>query len=126
MKHALAALLSLFLLLSALGAAAETPSVLGQPFPDFTITDTEGHEITLSSLLEEKELVVLSVFATWCPPCKKEFPWMESTWQSLSDKMAVVALSADSGDTMEKLARYKADNALSFSVGQTGDTGIPQ
>ncbi|MBQ8128994.1 MAG: TlpA family protein disulfide reductase [Clostridia bacterium] len=126
MKHALAALLSLFLLLSALGAAAETPSVLGQPFPDFTITDTEGNEITLSSLLEEKELVVLSVFATWCPPCKKEFPWMESTWQSLSDKMAVVALSADSGDTMEKLARYKADNALSFSVGQTGDTGIPQ
>ena len=48
MKHALAALLSLFLLLSALGAAAETPSVLGQPFPDFTITDTEGNEITLN------------------------------------------------------------------------------
>ena len=61
------------LLLTLLPAAvfADTPGhtadIIGETFPDFTFTDTEGEEITLSGALSEKELVVICVFASWCP-----------------------------------------------------------
>ncbi|MCG8330271.1 MAG: T9SS type A sorting domain-containing protein [Chitinophagales bacterium] len=36
---------------------------------DFTVTDIDGNEIHLYSILDEGKVVILDVSATWCPPC---------------------------------------------------------
>ena len=73
----------------------------GQEVPDFTVSLTDGTTAALSELLEEKELVVLNIFATWCAPCELEFPGMEKVYQANSDRMVILSVSGDPGDTME-------------------------
>jgi peroxiredoxin len=45
----------------------------GDPAPDFTLEDTDGAEWSLGEVLGEKTVVLLWVFADWCPVCHKEF-----------------------------------------------------
>ncbi len=98
--------------------------LLGQPFPDFTFTDTEGETFTLSKALEEKEVVFISIFASWCGPCRDEFPEMEKVYQKYGDKMAYFALSGFANDTMDIMRDYKAEMNLSFRFGLEKGTGI--
>lgn len=124
MKRIAPLMLALALLLCALPAHAVYDRLLGLPFPDFTVETTEGDEITLSKLLEEKELVVLNLFASWCPPCRQEFPEMDAVYRGLSDRIEIVALSADANDTMDVVRDYKAELDLSFPMGVEAGTGI--
>jgi peroxiredoxin len=45
----------------------DTMLAVGEEVPDFTLTDTEGNEHTLSDVLEEKKVVVLEWFNPGCP-----------------------------------------------------------
>ena len=89
----------------------------GQEAPDFALPLTDGSEAKLSELLQDKEVVVLNIFASWCGPCKEEFPDMEKTYRKYSDKMEIVAVTGDPDDTMDDMAKYKEEHGLSFPVG---------
>ena len=124
MKKILALLLVICLLLGTLPALAVHDELLGQKMPDFTVTTIDGKKLTLSELLKDKELVVLNLFATWCGPCRHEFPAMDEVYRDLHDRMEIVALSAYDEDTMEKVRSYRAELALSFPMGITEGTPI--
>ena len=93
--------------------------VIGTEAPDFTVQTTEGEELTLSKVLEEKEVVVLNIFTTWCGPCEIEFPEFESTYQKYKDKMEIISLSGDSDETMEDVAVLPTISELS-RIGSSG------
>lgn len=58
-------------------AAEETPERL--PAIDFTMTDWQGEEITLSDY--QGKIVFLNFFATWCPPCQEEMPEFQQAYE---------------------------------------------
>ena len=123
MKKFICILLALLLLagLSCTAFAAQEGIQPGDTMPDFTVALSDGTSATLSELLKENDLVVLNVFATWCGPCKLEFPEMEKTYQAHRDRMAILSVSGDPADTREMIAAYKEENALSFPMGMAGD-----
>lgn len=88
---------------------------------EYTMTTIDGEEISIESLLEEKDLVLLNVFATWCPPCQYEFPMIEAAFQAYGDRMAVVALSGDPDDTQDMLEDFRSEYGLSFYVGSAAN-----
>ena len=71
--------LTLFLAVSA-SAEGESP-LLGKPFPDFTVTDCDGNAFTLSEELKDHEAVLINFWATWCGPCRNEFPAINKVYE---------------------------------------------
>ncbi len=125
MKKRISILLLIVLLTAALSvpACAETGIGVepGQTMPDFTVSLTDGTTATLSEVLKEKDLVVLNIFASWCPPCEREFPEMEEVYRAKRDRMEILSLSGDPADTMEIISAYKDSHGLSFPMGLAGD-----
>lgn len=46
---------------------------VGEPAPDFTLEDTRGESWRLSSYRGESTVVLIWIFADWCPICHREF-----------------------------------------------------
>ncbi|MBQ6431501.1 MAG: TlpA family protein disulfide reductase [Oscillospiraceae bacterium] len=91
---------------------------------DFTVTTIDGGSFTLSAALEEHELVLINLFATWCPPCRMEFPYLQEAWEQEQDRVAVIALSVEADDTVGELQDYAAELGLSFPIGRESGVGL--
>lgn len=65
-------------------AIQETGLQIGETAPDFTLTNLQGDEMTLSNFRGKK--VVLNFWASWCGPCRSEMPDMQKFYEATSDK----------------------------------------
>ena len=86
--------------------------------PDFSVECIDGSTFTLSEELKDHELVMINMFATWCPPCAREFPHMEEAWKECKDKVSIIALSVELTDTIEVLQGYADEMGLTFPIGR--------
>ncbi len=121
MKKVIVLLLTALIL--CLGTAmAENVGFLGQPFPDFSATDTQGNTFTLSEVLQDHEAVLINIWTTWCGPCEREFPFLKEVYEEYGDRIAFIALSADPSDTIEKIGEYRESHGITFPMGR--DEGL--
>jgi thiol-disulfide isomerase/thioredoxin len=51
-----------------------------------TWTEEKGKRLKKPTTQPDRHVVVLSFFATWCKPCMKELPHLETLYQKYSDK----------------------------------------
>ncbi|MBQ8161431.1 MAG: redoxin domain-containing protein [Clostridia bacterium] len=107
--------------LHAIPASAQAEGYLGRSMPQFSVTTTEGAEMTLDGILTEKDVVLVNFFATWCPPCKMEFPYLEEAYGKYKDRVEVVALSVEPTDTLDILKDYADELGLTFPMGRDTD-----
>ncbi len=61
--------------------------------PDFDLVDKAGKHWSLAKLRGQPVLV--SFWATWCPPCVEEMPSLEALARRLAGKATVLAISVD-------------------------------
>jgi len=86
----------------------------GQLAPDFALKDIDGKTVHLSDY--RGKAVVLNFWATWCPPCKTEMPWLvdlQNKYRGQGLEIVGVALDEASKDEIAKFAR---DMRLNYSV----------
>lgn len=91
---------------------------LGDIIQDFTFTTYDGKEILFSDVLKEKEAVLLNIWATWCGPCRSEFPYMQQAYEKYQDKVEIIALSSEATDTDDVLADFAKQYSLTFLIGR--------
>ena len=93
---------------------------LGDVMYDFTATLSDGSTFTLSNVLKEKELVVINFWATWCGPCKSEFPMMNT---ALLQYTSVDCIAISTTDDKASVASFKQSNNYSFNMAGQGAGG---
>ena len=73
---------------------AAPPILAAQPAPNLTLKTLDNKDLKISDL--KGEVVYVDFWATWCPPCRQSFPWMEEMHQRYSDLgFKIVAISLD-------------------------------
>src|SRR5688572_14296071 len=67
---------------------------IGEPAPPFSLPVLGGGTTDLKSL--RGKVVLVNLWASWCPPCLEEMPSLERLHQQLSpDGLVVLGVSAD-------------------------------
>ena len=121
MKKFAAVTLALMLtlaLLPGLPAQAAPEDWQGKTLSDFSAETIDGQKFTLSESLKTHDLVLINLWATWCGPCRYEFPFLEAAWERYGSRVDVIALSVENGDTMSVLRSFAQENSLTFPIGR--------
>jgi len=83
------------------------------PLLDATLPTTQRSQVRLSDA--KGQWLILSFFATWCGPCRAEFPSMVELWRAThKDGLDLFAISAE--DDHGLVSRYAEDLNLPFPV----------
>jgi peroxiredoxin len=83
--------------------------------PDFSLSTTSGQNVTLSNL--RGQVVLVNIWATWCPPCQAEMPAMQRIYQEYQAQgFEILAVNSTAQDTLSKLEPFISKYALTFPV----------
>jgi cytochrome c biogenesis protein CcmG/thiol:disulfide interchange protein DsbE len=103
------------------GSAVPSPRE-GFLAPDFTVDRLDGGGITLSDL--RGQVVLLNLWASWCPPCRKEMPAIQRVYDEYRGRgLEVVALNTTFQDREQDAGAFYGELGLTFPVGldRTGE-----
>jgi cytochrome c biogenesis protein CcmG, thiol:disulfide interchange protein DsbE len=90
------------------------PPKVGGPAPAFSLPRLDGDgSLSLASL--RGKTVVLNFFASWCGPCKREAPDLESLWRRYRSD-GVVVLGVDSGDAAGDARRFLRAHGVTYPI----------
>ena len=92
--------------------SAEVGTEVGMQAPDFTLNNMNGQQVSLSDYRGQK--VFLNFWASWCPPCRQEMPYMQKLHEEYGKEVVILAVNV--GESKSTAANFMMQNDLSFPV----------
>ncbi len=86
------------------------PAATAEMSRDFTLPSLDGGTVSLSNL--RGEWVVLNFWATWCPPCVEEMPYLAE----VADTRAVKVLGVNFNEEATVVEKFVNDRAITFPI----------
>lgn len=109
---------------------------LGSKAPDFRAWKVDGTRQYEHLDQYKGSVVVLNVWATWCPPCVVEMPAIQRLYQDLGPRgLKVIAVSIDTEATDSAVRAFATKRGLTFDIlrdsanritQQYQTTGVPE
>jgi len=85
-----------------------------KPMPSFSMLSLSGGKVSSTELFKDK-VVVLNIWATWCPPCRDEMPDLVKLSTMLpQDKFLVVGLATDKN--LQHVQGFVKEHGVSFPI----------
>lgn len=101
---------------AATGEPAETsvvPVAVEYPAPELALTDLEGNSVSLADY--RGQVVLINLWATWCPPCKYEMPTLQAYFEDHGSE-GFMLIAINDGDPSEDVIAFAKDYGLTFPV----------
>ena len=85
---------ALMMLLMAVAAIVSASAAAGTPAPNVEMRTAKGPRVRLSDF--RGKVVVMEIWASWCPDCKVSFPAADRLYREFKDKgVEVIAVNVD-------------------------------
>lgn len=88
-------------------------ALVGHPAPSFKLAGLDGNEVSLASL--KGKVVVLDLWATWCPPCRMSLPHLDKLYQS-KKKDGLIVFAVDQQEEKDKVQAFVKETKLGVPV----------
>lgn len=92
------------------GVGHLTRATLGQPAPPFALKQLDGPPLAFTDFAGKP--IVANLWASWCPPCRREMPLLAEFAKSRQD---VVFLFVNLGESPATIRSYLASEALKLN-----------
>lgn len=118
--------IALFVLLPFVSFSQDSQGTLtkvGDAVPVFNFEIEKGKTVSISDY--KGKLVLINLFATWCPPCNEELPEVQKRiWEKYkgNPKFAFFVFGREEG--WDKLIPFKAKKGFTFPILPDADRGI--
>jgi thiol-disulfide isomerase/thioredoxin len=93
--------------------AEDAPEAGGEPAPDVEFEDFDGATRTLADFRGQP--LVLNFWASWCPPCIAEMPYIESVHQDLADRVGFLGMNTQ--DAMGPALDLVEQTGVTYELG---------
>jgi len=121
--------LPLFLVTASAAYGGHIPGV-GEAAPSFVGYGLDSRKVSLEAY--RGKVVVVSFWATWCPPCRQELPILANIQKAGQGQIQVIAVNTESRDTFRRVAKLRKDYPIQLtndedqrSFGLYGVKGLP-
>ena len=104
---------------------AAADNLIDEPVPDFTLTTLDGETIHLPDLAGK--IVFLNFWATWCEPCQREMPALQTLLDERGGDVRVIGITDPaSGQTEDDIRAFVDLYDLSLTVALSSDLALYQ
>lgn len=102
--------------------SSEPAPLAGHPAPDFELKTLAGETIRLSDY--QGRPVIVNFWATWCPPCRAEFPDFQKISVEQGDKVVIIGVNHTAGDSPQLVPGFVEEFGITFPIvlDESGDT----
>ena len=97
------------------------PLAIGDSAPDFSVPALPSGALHLKNY--RGQIVVLNLWATWCPPCVEETPSLEQFAEKMRDR-GVIVLSVSVDEDEKALEDFIQKYHISYPVGRDPDRSL--
>ncbi|MFO7774463.1 MAG: redoxin domain-containing protein, partial [Candidatus Hydrogenedentota bacterium] len=95
----------------------------GSQAPDFSLELLDGSTMTLSD--HEGGIVVLDFWATWCPPCVRAMPILQTVMNDYADQ-GVAVYTINLRETTEQVEQFLTNHGLDLPVAIDRDGAVAE
>ena len=95
-------------------ASLEPAPVAGHPAPSFELKNLDGEVVRLSDFVGTP--VIVNFWATWCGPCRAEFPDFQRTAVDNADGLVIIAVNHTTADQPSLVDDFVQEMGATFPV----------
>lgn len=104
-------------------AGSGPPPKVGAAAPDFRLRGLDDVPLSLGQF--RGQTVVLTFWATWCAPCRVEFPAFEAAYQRYAAQ-GLVVLAVDVGEGRDEVRQFLQQVGATFPTVIDSDSAVVQ
>lgn len=89
------------------------PMEVNFPAPELNLTNASGDAVSLADY--KGSVVLVNLWATWCPPCREEMPTLSDFYDKYRSR-GFILLGVDQGETTNQVNSFIEEFALDFPI----------